>query len=94
MKIDVETHEPEVLQGFSKYLSKHRPTMLIEILNDDVGKEVNKLVLGLGYLYFNIDEDGGIRQVSEITKSDYYNYLLCTNTVAKELDLVDKKNSQ
>lgn len=90
MKIDVETHEPEVLQGFSKYLSKHRPTMLIEILNDEVGKEVNKLVLGLGYLYFNIDENGGIRQVSEITKSDYYNYLLCSNTVAKELDLVDE----
>ncbi len=34
IKIDVETHEPEVLEGFRKYLSIYRPTLLIVILND------------------------------------------------------------
>ena len=37
MKIDVETHEPEVLDGFRNYLNQYRPTMLVEILNDEVG---------------------------------------------------------
>ena len=62
MKIDVETHEPETLEGFSDYLSIFRPAMLIEILNNEIGARVEKLVNGLGYLYFNIDENNGIQQ--------------------------------
>lgn len=87
MKIDVETHEPEVLAGFSDYLLQFKPSMLIEILNDEVGKRVSELVKGVGYLYFNIDEAGGIRQVDTISKSDYYNYLFCSKEVAVELNL-------
>src|ERR1035437_3251001 len=87
-KIDVETHEAEVLEGFSKYLKKFHPTILIEILNDEVGANVQKIVSDLDYLYFNIDENAGIRQVTSITKSDYYNYLLCSKETAKELSLI------
>jgi FkbM family methyltransferase len=89
VKIDVETHEPEVLEGFSDYLSRYRPTLLIEILNDEIGSKVNDMVKGLGYLYFNIDERGGIRQVDRITRSDYYNYLLCDQQVARGLGLLN-----
>ncbi len=85
MKIDVETHEPEVLEGFSDYLDKYRPTMLIEILNNEIGAKVEKLVQGMGYLYFNIDENKGIHQTEHIIKSDYYNYLLCNEKTAREL---------
>ncbi len=65
----------------------YRPTLLIEILNDEIGHKVQKMVQGLGYLYFNIDEAGGTRQVESITKSDYYNYLLCDAVVAAKLRL-------
>ncbi|CAN5456325.1 hypothetical protein BH09BAC3_BH09BAC3_15220 [soil metagenome] len=85
IKIDVETHEPEVLEGFSDYLFQFKPTLLIEILNDEIGARVDKIVRGLGYLYFNIDERGTIRQVDKIEKSDYYNYLLCTSDIATKL---------
>jgi FkbM family methyltransferase len=88
MKIDVETHEFEVLKGMATYLNKFRPTMLIEILEDEVGKNVESLIKDMGYLYFNIDEDNGIRQVDSITKSDYFNYLLCNEQVAAELKLL------
>ena len=88
IKIDVETHEAEVLEGFSKYMNKFHPTILIEILNDEVGANVQKIVSEMGYLYFNIDENAGIRQVNAITQSDYYNYLLCTKEIAKELKLI------
>lgn len=88
IKIDVETHEAEVLEGFSEYISLFKPNMLIEILTDEVASKVEALVKGLAYLYFNIDENGGIRQVTELKKSDYYNYLFCNEEMAKKLKLI------
>ena len=87
LKIDVETHEPEVLEGLLPLLREHRPTLLIEILNNEVGNKVQELLKDLDYLYFNINERGGIRQVSSISASDYYNYLLCTKQTAQLLQL-------
>jgi len=88
IKIDVETHEPEVLEGFKEFLPMFRPTMLIEVLNDNVGNKIFEMIKDLDYLYFNIDEEKGIRQVSEIGKSDYYNFILCNKTIAKKLGLI------
>ena len=88
MKIDVETHEPEVLEGFNNYLSIYKPTLLIEVLNDEVGKKINYIIKDLDYLYFNIDENSGIRQVDKIEKSDYYNYLICNEKIAAQLGLI------
>lgn len=89
IKIDVETHEAEVLEGMGKYLDEFRPTMLIEILNDEVGARVESLVANKDYLYFNLDEESGsIRRVEKISKSDYYNYLLCTRKIAEDLGLL------
>ena len=88
IKIDVETHEPEVIEGFSKYLAIYKPALLIEILNNEIGQKIEEMVKGLDYLYFNIDENKGIRQVDKITKSDYYNYLLCNLTTALKIGLV------
>ena len=89
LKIDVETHEAEVLEGMGKYLDEFRPTMLIEILTDEVGKRVEALVRDKGYLFFNLDEaSGSIRKVERISKSDYYNYLLCDRKIAEDLGLL------
>ncbi len=38
MKIDVETHEPEVMEGFAEYYLKFKPIILIEVLNDQILK--------------------------------------------------------
>lgn len=88
MKIDVETHEPEVLEGLGEYIDMFRPTLLIEILTDEVGQKVEDKLANLNYLYFNIDEEKGIRQVNNILKSDYFNYLICPEKVAKELKII------
>ena len=88
LKIDVETFEPYVIEGFRKSLELYRPTLLIEILNQDVANSISALISNLGYMYFNIDELGGIRQTERLEKSDYYNYLVCQESVAKELDLI------
>jgi FkbM family methyltransferase len=89
MKIDVETHEPEVLEGLEEFLNEFRPTMLIEILNDDIAKKVEQIVKGKGYLYFDVDEEKCPRLVSELSKSNQYNYLLCNNEIAKKLGLMN-----
>lgn len=88
IKIDVETHEPEVLEGMEGYLYAYQPTLLIEILNNEVGKKVQNLLLGCDYLFFNIDELGNPKMVQEIVKSDYYNYLICSKEIAQKLNLV------
>lgn len=88
IKLDVETYEAEVLEGLGEYLDKFKPTMLVEVLNDEIGGRIEVLLAGKGYLYFNIDEDSGsVRRVEHITKSDYYNYLICSQEVAKKLAL-------
>ena len=88
IKIDVETHEPEVLQGMEEYLEKFQPTLLIEILNDEIGENVQSLIKSIDYLYFNIDEVGTPKKVDMIEKSAYYNYLICKKEVAHKLNLI------
>jgi FkbM family methyltransferase len=88
MKVDVETHEGEVMEGFMKHLPKFKPTFLIEILRNEVGEKVQNCLTGLGYLYFNIDENGDVVLVDKITRRGHnYNYLLCSPEVAKQLGL-------
>jgi FkbM family methyltransferase len=88
IKLDVENHEVEVLKGMGKYLESLRPTFLIEVLDDTTGKELEELVSGLGYLYFNIDERKGAQRVSTIRQSSDTNYLLCNFETAKQLKLI------
>lgn len=88
IKIDVETHEYEVLLGMNDLIKKYKPTFLIEVLNEDVAKNIESLVKDLAYLYFDINEVSRIQQVSSIKKSSYYNYLICQENIAKELDLI------
>ncbi|MCS6821900.1 MAG: FkbM family methyltransferase [Microscillaceae bacterium] len=87
MKIDVETHEPQVLAGFSNYLTQFKPTMLIEILNQEIAEKVNNFVRELGYLYFNINEKTGLIQTAKIEQRDFYNYLLCSPETAIRIGL-------
>ena len=88
MKIDVETHEAEVLEGMGQYLEKWQPTILIELLNDEVAKNVEQLLKPFDYLYFNIDENKTFYQVDHLTKSDYFNFLICKSAIAKRLNLI------
>jgi FkbM family methyltransferase len=88
LKIDVETHEPEVLEGYKKYLAIHKPTILIEILNNAIAQKIEEALYSLDYLYFNIDEINPPKQVSRLTKSDHYNFLICDKQTAINLKLI------
>jgi len=85
IKLDVETHEPEVLEGFSQNISMMKPSILIEILNDEIAVRIEALVKDLGYLYYAIDEEKGIKKVAVLKQSPSYNYLLCQKNIADML---------
>jgi FkbM family methyltransferase len=89
IKIDVETHEPEVLEGMEEFLFLFKPTLLIEILNADVADKIQNLIADINYLYFNIDEVNSPKLVSKLGKSDFYNFLICSPEIAKELKLIE-----
>ena len=88
MKIDVETHEPEVLEGMGKYLTIFKPTLLIEILNDNIANQIQSLIEDIDYIYFNLNEKGDIKQVNNLSKSDFHNFLICDKKTALQLNLL------
>lgn len=91
VKIDVESHEPAVIRGIGAYLAACHPSMIVEIWNNDVGKEVEQALEGCTYYYFAIEENGP-KRVSNIRndhpESGYLNYLICTRETAQHLNLL------
>ena len=87
MKIDVEYHEPEVIAGFKTHIRQFMPAMLIEILSEETGNEISRLVEGLGYNYYTINEKTGLKKVNELKKGEGFNYLLCSEKLAKDLGI-------
>jgi FkbM family methyltransferase len=95
IKIDVESHEPEVLEGIEEYLQLMKPTMIVEVWNDSIGKKIEKIVSNKNYLYFSIDELNQPILTEHIRvpldkicdRQPYVNYLICQPAVAIDLDL-------
>ncbi|WP_420450876.1 FkbM family methyltransferase [Ilumatobacter sp.] len=57
IKIDVESHEPEVLSGARGVLRDHRPVVVIEVLRRrgrDHGLDVTRAFEGLGYRFVEL----------------------------------------
>lgn len=89
MKIDVETHEPEVLEGMGEYLDKFKSDFLIEVWDKECAATLNQLFKNKGYLYFDLDDKNDvITQKQEITASSFWNYLICKPETAKKIGLI------
>lgn len=83
IKIDVESHEPEVLAGYTK-LHEHKPIILCEIWNNDIGSRVERYIPRESYHYYLIDEArGGLRESSSVVVPatvSYCNFLFVPKT--------------
>jgi FkbM family methyltransferase len=82
IKLDVEMHEPEVLEGMIGLIERDKPTILIEILNEEIASKVESLIKDFGYIYFSIDEENRPERIEHIGKSKMYNLLLITKEKA------------
>ena len=85
MKIDVELHEPQVLRGMGKYLEKFKPSILIEIFNEDMWNQLQDIIKDLNYQVFYIDDLKGARRISRFENFDGYNFLFCKEETAKKI---------
>jgi FkbM family methyltransferase len=91
VKIDVELVEPQVLIGLGAFLSNCKPTLLIEILNAQVAKQVSEITRDLGYNIFRIVEHHGLVRTDYIqaTNLKERNYLLAQDGIVKTANISD-----
>ncbi len=91
IKIDVELAEPQVLRGLGQFLGSCKPTLLIEILNQRVAREVADLTRGLGYNMFRVSEGRGLVRAPCIEAVELVerNYLLAQNGIVKAANIDD-----
>jgi hypothetical protein len=90
IKIDVESHEPAVLRGMGECLRKFRPTLIIEIRNNEVGVAVEAALGGCDYYYFALATERPERtphRRNDFPDKGYINYLVCTQAIAQDLGL-------
>lgn len=88
LKIDVEMHEPEVLEGMGDLIELYKPDFLIEILTDEIGSKIQKCFSPVIYDFFMIDEKTKPEKVFNILKSECYNYLICKKETSQFLNLL------
>ena len=97
IKMDVETHESEVIDGFSSHLVHYKPSMIVEIIRDFTASHLQDKLSNLGYNYFYINESitqnvkdikSIYQKVDSLIGGKYGNYLIVNNNVAKELNLI------
>jgi hypothetical protein len=88
VKVDVEGHEPEVLEGMGTLLTKYRPAFLIEVLTDEAGRRLESLIDALRYVYFDLDDVGPPRLSPHICASSHWNYLVCQPHLAEMLGIL------
>jgi FkbM family methyltransferase len=88
VKIDVERHEAAVLRGFGGHIAASMPTMLVEVLSEDVAGEIRPLVAGLGYRMFRIVEGEGMHAIEDVRyDAKGRNLLLCREQILEEAGL-------
>jgi FkbM family methyltransferase len=88
IKIDVERHEPEVIEGFMSHIRKYHPSMLVEVLDERTGQKIRQLLRDSQYLYYSVnDKTGEIKAMSQMEKSQDFNVLVITEERAKKAGL-------
>jgi FkbM family methyltransferase len=93
IKIDVESHEPEVVEGLGARLERDRPSLLVEVWHDGehgnlhMGERIEAAVAGKGYVYYRVDHDLGPVREEHIGRPGrgYSNYFICTEDVARRV---------
>lgn len=74
VKLDVESFEPEVLEGFEG-VDISETIFLIEILNDEIALKLQKFFPRDRFMFLNInDRNNTCRWQDKLTKSDFYNF--------------------
>lgn len=77
IKIDAEGNDLNVFKGMGPYLARFRPNIIVEVHDDSLGEEIEKLVKDLKYVFFDIDEKTAPKRIKNLRKSSSLNVLIC-----------------
>lgn len=77
MKIDIELHEPEAIQGLGLYLQKFKPVILIEVLTESVAEQLNNLIDLEQHFIFHLEgENRATRKKDFSVVNGLWNFLV------------------
>jgi FkbM family methyltransferase len=98
IKIDVERHEPSVIRGMEAFLCERKPSLIIEILTEEVATIAESLLREIGYTFYSInDKLWYIEPVETLSPSGVIgqNFLICTSDIVSSYlaDLVRNSSS-
>lgn len=89
LKIDVETLEVEVLEGFKNHLHIFKPIIITEIQDAKIGSKIRTFFSDDNYSFFNIDESIGLIPVNILGENKGLNYIICPNEKLKLVRNID-----
>lgn len=70
IKIDVEMHEAEVVEGFITTLKQHQPVVFIEVLTQEVANALNPLFGQANYRFFLLHQDQSTTEFHKLICQD------------------------
>ena len=86
VKIDVELHEPAVIEGFLKHLHKFQPAIIIEVLTEEIAQKLNQYFLNTEYRIFHLVGRNQMVEKNKISAHPHlWNYLLCCSKTIESI---------
>jgi hypothetical protein len=64
------------------YLNEFRPSMLLEVLSDEAGTEINQLLIPMKYQFFKLCITDLPTKVEQISANSSFNFYVCQKEVA------------
>jgi FkbM family methyltransferase len=75
VKLDIETAEPDALEGMRRTLEKDRPPIFCEVLGDDVGAQLQRILEPFGYRFYHLTAEGPLERTAILGHPEWLNYL-------------------
>jgi FkbM family methyltransferase len=91
IKLDVEMYEPQVLEGFVKYIEIFTPVLFIEVLTDKIADQIYPVICNK-YKIYQLLEGSQLREVTSfVIVLDVWNYLLIPIDKVNDYELILEK---
>jgi len=88
IKMDIEMHEPEAIEGLGYYLQEFKPIVLIEVLSDEIAEKLNKLINKKEHVIFHLKEHNDTQLVEKFSWSyPHWNYLFFHKDLIEKIKL-------
>lgn len=91
IKLDIELHEPEAIEGMGKYLEVFKPVIIMEVLTEQVAKKLNTLLPLEEYQIYRLRESQTAQPVEKFKIFDdtysrhEWNFLMFHKSLEKKI---------